>query len=279
MGAVRCGMACEAKGDFMKRVSRWSQRLLLLFCAMFVLAGAHPSWAKQEIIVTDDDPITVDISGMQLTLLKMPSAVLQNGLITVSPVLEVRATGKNVVIDPKGVMQPADLAVMTEHQSYVFRLKPTQIPAEIIVVQDPRVPAGGSRSEAETAKRSDGYVDANVELMRQASQDSLPKACTSHRLAEKVYPKWLELTVLEGTEYRCPVYTITQYKIINGKDRTLSLRQTEFFTGNELSIALSRPILKPSEDGVLLIVSYTQAPATKERKIISADPEPWRGQQ
>lgn len=279
MGSVRCGMACEAKGDFMKSVSRRSQRILSLFCAMYVLAGAHLSWAKQEILVTEDAPITVDISGTQLTLLKMPSAVLQNGLITVSQVLEVRANGKNVVIDPKGVMQPADLAVMTEHQSYVFRLKPTPMPAEIIVVQDPRVPAGGGRTEAETAKRSDGYVDANVDLMRQVSQDSLPKACTSHRLPEKAYPKWLELNVLEGTEYRCPVYTVTQYKIYNGKDRTLSLRQTEFFTGNELSIGLSRQVLKPSEEGVLLIVSYTQATATKERKVISADPEPWRGQQ
>ncbi|MDI3467648.1 MAG: hypothetical protein OJF50_006469 [Nitrospira sp.] len=256
--------------------SGWLKPIGWLCCAGWVLGAAPQSWAKQEIVVTEDAPILVEISGTQLTLIKMPSPVVQNGLITVSPTLEIRANGKNVVIDPKGVMQPADLAVMTEHQSYVFQLRPKPIPAEIILIQDIRVPAGGGRTDVDTVKRSEGYVDTNVDLLRQASQGALPKSCTPVRLSAKAYPKWLELDVLEATEYRCPVYTVTAYTIYNSKDRILSLRQTEFFTGNELSIALSRQVLKPTEDGVLLIVSYTKATPPDKRKVMSADPEPWR---
>ena len=65
--------------------------------------GSMPSsWAKQEVTVSDDTPIAVDISASQLTLIKLPGVVVPNGLITVSPSLEIRANGKNVAIDPKG---------------------------------------------------------------------------------------------------------------------------------------------------------------------------------
>ncbi len=261
---MTCGASCWSRATILCGV--------LSLCATVSVASA-----KQEIQVTEDAPIVVDISASQLTLIKLPSPVVQNGLITVSPTLEIRANGKNVAIDPKGVQQPADLAVLTEHQSYVFQLRPKQIPAEIIVVQDQRVPSGSGRPEADPVKRSDSYVDANVELLRQVSQGMLPKSCVSHVITEKAYPKWLEIEILEGVEYRCPVYTVVQYRLYNNKDRAVSLRQTEFFTGNELSIGVSRQVLKPTDDGVVLIVSYTPPSAIETRKTTSADPDPWRG--
>lgn len=238
--------------------------------------GDVPSWAKQEVTVSDDTPIAVDISASQLTLIKLPSVVVPNGLITVSPTLEIRANGKNVAIDPKGTTQLADLVVMTEHQSYMFQLQPKPIPAETIVVQDVRLPTGGGKAEADPLKRLEGYVDANVELLKQAVQGTLPKGYVARDIPKKAHPKWLELEVWEGTEFRGPVYTVSRYHLYNRSDKVQSLRQTEFFTGNELSIGLNRHVVKPTEDVVVYIVTYSRALSPDQKKANSPDPEPWR---
>jgi len=258
-------------------MTRLKQGVLWGVVTMFVaLQGMPVAWAKQEVLVVDDTPIAVQISSSQLTMIKLPSPVVQNGLITVSPTLEVRANGKTIAIDPKGSVVPADLAVMTDHQSYMFQLTPASIPAEVIVVQDSRVPTGGGKPETDPLKRLEGYVDTNVELLKQAVQGTLPKSCVAREVPKKSFPKWLELEIWEGVDYRCQVYTITRYHVFNKSEKTQSIRQTEFFTGNELSIALNRHVIKPTEDAVIYIVTYSKPLAPDQRKVTSPDPEPWR---
>ncbi len=259
-------------------MARVRRRLWVIGLVVALGSGVSASagWAKQDVTVSDDAPIAVDISSSQLTLIKLPSSIVPNGLITVSPALEIKANGKNVAIDPKGTTQLADLVVMTEHQSYLFQLRPRPIPAETIVVQDTRVPNGGGKLEADPLKRGEGYVDANVELLKQTVQGSLPKSCVPREISKKAYPKWLELEVLEGKEFRCSVYTVVRYHVYNRAEKIQSLRQTEFFTGNELSISLNRHVLKPADDAVIYIVTYTQPLLPDQRKTNSPDPEPWR---
>lgn len=251
-------------------------RLILSGVFAWSVAGLPVSWAKQEVTVSDDTPIAVDISASQLTLIKMPGVVVPNGLITVSPSLEIRANGKNVAIDPKGTTQLADLVVMTEHQAYMFQLRPKPIAAETIVVQDVRLPSGGGKQETDPLKRLEGYVDANVELLKQAVQGALPKGYVARDIPKNAFPKWLEMDVWEGTEFRGPVYTVSRYRLYNRSDKTQSLRQTEFFSGSELSIGLNRHVIKPTEDAVVYIVTYSRALPPDQKKANSPDPEPWR---
>jgi TraK protein len=233
------------------------------------------SWAKQEVLVTDDSPIAVTISSYQLTLIKLPAAVVPNGIMTVSPALEVRANGPNIAIDPKGSTAPADLVVMTEQQSYLFQLIPKGIPAETIVVQDVRVPAVGGKAE-DPAKRLESYVETNVELVKQTAQGTLPRSYMATEIPKTTHPKWLELDVLDATEYRGPVYTVRRYHLYNTKDATQSLRQTEFFTGEELSIAVDRHVIAHAQEASVFIVTYTKPLPKDQRKAGSPDPEPSR---
>jgi TraK protein len=233
------------------------------------------SWAKQEVLVSDDSPIAVTISSYQLTLIKMPATVVPNGIMTVSPALEVRANGPNVAIDPKGSTAPADLVVMTETQSYLFQLQPRAIPAETIVVQDARIAAGGAKPE-DPAKRLESYVETNVELLKQTAQGTLPRSYIATEIPKTAHPKWLELDVLSATEYRGPVYTVRRYHLYNSKDATQSLRQTEFFTGEELSIAVDRHVIGHAQEASVFIATYTKPLPKDQRKAGSPDPEPSR---
>ena len=250
-------------------------RWMVMAAALAVsLVSAPVCWAKQDVLVTDDSPIAVNISSSQLTLIKLPATVVPNGIMTVSPALEVRANGANVAIDPKGSISPADLVVMTENQSYLFQLLPKAIPAETIIVQDVRVPAGGGKSE-DPAKRLESYVETNVELLKQAAQGTLPKSYVATEIPKTAHPKWLELEVLEATEYRGPTYTVRRYHLYNNKDATQSLRQTEFFTGEELSIAVDRHVISHAQEASVFIVTYTK-PLLKDQQKKAKSPDPER---
>lgn len=254
-------------------------RTIVRMLGVVALAASYavPSWAKQEVTVTDDSPIPVAISSSQLTLIKMPSPVLPNGLMTVNPMFEIKANGTNVAIDPKGTTTAGDLVVMTEHQSYLFQLVPKPIPAETIIVRDARLPDSSTRGEPEPSKHNEGYVQANVELLRETVQGTLPKSCVVVEIPKKALPRWLELTVVDGTEFRCSVYTVRRYRLYNNKNATQSLRQTEFFTGAELSIALDRHVIEPAQDASVYIVVYTSSIPKEQKKPNSPDPEPWKG--
>jgi len=260
----------------MRGVAR-NVRWVLVTAALAVCLATVPpvSWAKQDVLVTDDSPIAVTLSSYQLTLIKLPAAVVPNGIMTVSPALEVRANGPNIAIDPKGSTAPADLVVMTEQQSYLFQLIPKGIPAETIVVQDVRVPAVGGKAE-DPAKRLESYVETNVELLKQAAQGTLPRSYVATEIPKPAHPKWLELDVLDATEYRGPVYTVRRYHLYNSKDATQSLRQTEFFTGEELSIAVDRHVITHAQEASVFIVNYTKPLPKDQRKAGSPDPEPSR---
>lgn len=256
------------------QTTRWVFAMLAM--AVALASGPQASWAKQEVTVSDDSPIAVTISSYQLTLIKLPAPVVPNGLMTVNPSLEVRASGVNIAIDPKGTTAPADLVVMTEHQSYLFQLIPKGIPAETIVVQDLRLPTGGGKAEADPVKRLESYVETNVELLKQTAQGTLPRSYVVTDIPKTAYPKWLELEVLDAVEYRGPVYTVRRYHVYNNKDATQSLRQTEFFTGDELSIALDRHVIKYTQEASVFIVTYTKPVSKDQRKTSSPDPESGR---
>ena len=258
----------------MRRFSQTARGVLTTLVIAVALASAPlVSWAKQEVTVTDDSPIAVSISSYQLTLIKLPAPVVPNGLMTVNPALEVRANGANVAIDPKGTTAPADLVVMTEHQAYLFQLMPKPIPAETIVVQDLRLPTGGGKAEADPVKRLESYVETNVELLKQAAHGALPRSYVATEIVKTAYPKWLELEVLDAMEYRGPTYTVRRYHLYNHKDATQSLRQTEFFTGEELSIALDRHVIAHAQDASVFILTYTKPLPKEQRKPNSPDPE------
>jgi len=253
---------------------RFPKAIVSALLVTSVALGLHTTgWAKQEIIVSDDAPIRVDIAQSHLTLVKLPFAVNPNGIITVSPTLEVRASGKNVAIDPRGTKELADLVVMTEEQSYVFQLRPMPIAAEMVVIVDTRASASGRKAEQEQLKRAEGYIDANVDLVTQAARGSLPKSCLRREVPRTSYPAWLELEVWEAIDYICQVYTVTYYRVHNKSREVHSLRQTEFFTGEQLSISLNRHILKPGDDAEVFLVTYSKPVHLVQDKPVPADPE------
>jgi hypothetical protein len=168
---------------------------------------------------------------------------------------------------------------MTETQSYVFQVTPKMMPADMIVVEDLRMSAGNGKPEADPVRRSDSYPGANVELIQQAAQGTLPRSCVQTAVPKESYPKWLELEVVSVSEYRCQLYTVRTYDLYNAKPATQSLRQTEFFTGQELSIALDRMVIQSGESAVVYTVTYSQPlkPEKGSRRITSPDPEAGRG--
>ena len=264
---------------------KWGMRdggsimLRMVMASVLVVALAVPAFATQRVQVTDDSPIRIEVSSHQLTLIKLPSPVQPNGLMTVNPAFEIRANGRHVAIDTKNTTAPGDLIVMTESQSYVFQVTPKLMPADMIVVEDLRVAAGNGKPDADPVRRADSYAGANVELIQQVAQGTLPRSCVQMEVPKEAYPKWMELEVVSGWEYRCQLYTVRTYELYNGKPATQSLRQTEFFTGQELSIALDRTVIQTGETALVYIVTYSLPPKPDKstRRIASPDPDAGKG--
>lgn len=254
-------------------------RMQSAIVAVMVLGLAGPAAATQKVLVTDDNPIPIAVSSYQLTLIKLPSSVVPNGLMTVNPAFEIRGNGRHIAIDTKNTTAPGDLVVMTESQSYVFQVTPKVMPAEMIVVEDVRLGSGSGRTESDPVRRSDSYPEANVELIQQTAQGALPRSCVPKDIPKEMHPKWLELEVVSVREYRCPQYTVRTLDLYNSKLEPQSLRQTEFFTGQELSIALDRTVIRTGESATVYIVLYTQPVRAEKgaRRMLSPDPESGKG--
>jgi len=165
---------------------------------------------------------------------------------------------------------------MTDTQSYVFQVTPKDMPAEMIVVEDARSGGGGNGSESDPVRKADSYPEANVDLIQRAAQGTLPRGCLITDVPKEAYPKWLELEVVLMRDYRCPQYTVRTIEVYNSQvAQVQSLRQTEFFTGQELSIALDRTVIKPGETATVYIVMYTRpvrGEKGKPSRPISPDP-------
>lgn len=253
----------------MRELCRCASSVLSLVAA---LSLAVPVWAKQDIVVSDDQSITVDVSVAQLTLIKMPSVVVPNGVMTSNGQLQVKAKGRNVMIS--AATTPSDLVIITDEQSYTLRLNPKPIPAETVVITDARLASDGA--DADPIKQSDGYVDGTVELFQQIVQGTFPRSYARREIPKEAYPRWLELDVMWAEEIRGPVYTAQRYRLHNKGMATQALRETEFYTGEQLAIALDRHVIQSGEEAVVYVLSYTKPLQVDKPAPVSPDPEPWR---
>lgn len=175
------------------------------------------------------------------------------------PDLEAKAQGRYVMVRVR--TSPADLVVMAGRQAYVFELVASAESTQRITVEDDR--AEGAPGEDDPVKLATDYVDGLVELMRRAALEDLPRSCHSAPIDPEQYPRWMELEVVKGIESRCPRYRVMAYRLANKTSGTQTLRESEFFTGKELAIALNRHVIESGEEVRVLWIDLVPSPAAK----------------
>jgi hypothetical protein len=131
--------------------------------------------------------------------------------------------------------------------------------------------------EADPIKQSESYVYGTIELFQQIRQGTFPRSYARREIPKEAYPRWLELDVMWAEEIRGPIYTAQRYRLHNKGMATQALRETEFYTGEQLAIALDRHVIQSGEEAVVYVLSYTKPLPVEMRAPTSPDPEPWRG--
>ena len=173
------------------------------------------------------------------------------------PDLEAKAQGRYVMVRIR--TSPADLVVMAGRQAYLFELVASEESTQRITVEDYR--AEGATGEDDPIRMATDYVDGLVELMRRAALEDLPRGCRSSPIDPERYPRWMELEVVQGIESRCPRYRVTAYRLTNKTSGRHTLRESEFFTGKELAIALNRHVIEAGEEVRVLWIDLAPLPA------------------
>ncbi|MBK8380267.1 MAG: hypothetical protein IPL14_20825 [Nitrospira sp.] len=119
--------------------------------------------------------------------------------------LKAKPEGRNLIVQVKA--GPADLVVMAGEQTYVFEVGVSvSLGAQTISIEDRRV--GTVVYDTDPARQAADYVDGLLETLQMAARGALPKGYRQTSIAEERYPKWLELKVVQGIEYRGPKYRV-----------------------------------------------------------------------
>ncbi len=221
------------------------------------MASPPFSQADQRLTVEDSRTLRAAVSLRDINVIELPEEV--TSVSSSKPDLEAKAQGRYVMVRVR--TSPADLVVMAGRQAYVFELVASEESTQRITVEDDR--AEGAPGEDDPVKMATDYVDGLVELMRRAALEDLPRSCHSAPIDPEQYPRWMELEVVKGIESRCPRYRVMAYRLANKTSGTQTLRESEFFTGKELAIALNRHVIESGEEVRVLWIDLVPSPGAK----------------
>jgi len=229
------------------------------------------SWAKSvgaAVVVGDEGATSLTLSGRDLNVLTFPAPIT---MATSSRAdLKAKPEGRNLIVQVK--TGPADLVVMAGEQTYVFEVGVSvSLGAQTISIEDRRM--GTVVYDADPARQAADYVDGLLETLQMAARGALPKGYRQTSIAEERYPKWLELKVVQGIEYRGPKYRVIVYRLVNTAGHKYTLREQEFLTGVQKAIALNREVVESGEEVVVYLLDDAPPEPPKPKPEPKVDPD------
>jgi len=246
-----------------------SHRLRVMpFLGILLLLLLWTDWAVAAVIVGDEGSTSLTLSGRDLNVVTFPAPVT---MATSSRAdLKAKPEGRNLIIQVKN--GPADLVVMAGEQTYVFEVGVSaSLGAQTINIEDRRVGTPGYDSDP--ARQAGDYIEGLLETLQMAARGTLPKGYRHMPIAEARHPKWLELTVVQGVEYRGPKYRVIVYRLMNTSGHKYTLREQEFLTGPQKAIALNREVVDSGEEVVVYLLDDAPPEPPKPKPEPKVDPD------
>ena len=246
-------------------LKHWAMAMYVLGLLFFL------SWAGSTgaaVVVGDEGATSLTLSGRDLNVLTFPAPIT---MATSSRAdLKAKPEGRNLIVQVK--TGPADLVVMAGEQTYVFEVGVSvSLGAQTISIEDRRV--GTVVYDTDPARQAADYVDGLLETLQMAARGALPKGYRQTSIAEERYPKWLELKVVQGIEYRGPKYRVIVYRLVNTAGHKYTLREQEFLTGVQKAIALNREVVESGEEVVVYLLDDAPPEPPKPKPEPKVDPD------
>ena len=116
-------------------------------------------------------------------------------------------------------------------------------------------------------------MDGLLDTLQRAARGALPKGYRQTTMTEERYPKWLELKVVQGVEYRGPKYRVIVYRLVNTAGHKYTLREQEFLTGVQKAIALNREVVESGEEVVVYLLDDAPPEPPKPKPEPKVDPD------
>jgi hypothetical protein len=249
-------------------VYRDSKHRGMAMCVLGLLLCLWWSESASAVVVGDDGATFLTLSGRDLNVLMFPAPIT---MATSSRAdLKAKPEGRNLIVQVKA--GPADLVVMAGEQTYVFEVGVSaSLGAQTINIEDRR--AGTVAYDTDPARQAGDYVDGLLETLQLAARGSLPKGYRQTTMSEERYPKWLELKVVQGIEYRGPKYRVIVYRLLNTSAHKYTLREQEFLTGTQKAIALNREVVESGEEVVVYLLDDAPLEPPKPKPESKVDPD------
>jgi len=156
-----------------------------------------------------------------------------------------------------------ELYIECNKKLYSFILVPKVIPAQTIVVYDPKfkkVETPLNIQEAKKFEQSRDYESALLQLNDSAYKEETPTGY-SMKVIDKVVQDFKELSLTKYREYKGSSYTIYEY-LIKAKTHLVDIKEKSFleYVDAPLSMALSEHELTRGEVSRLFVVSNNNLP-------------------
>lgn len=245
-------------------------RALLLMAGMGVWLGLAPSAeAVQRILVADESAIPVRVSARDVNVITAPTPVLQ--AVTSKADIDVKTNGRHVLVTTG--KDPGELVILTDQRVYVLQLKPELRPAEtIILVDDREDTAQGAGSAGGVGRESSDYLDEVTTLIQTVMRGEPPAGFQVVLTPENRRLTWVELETVRDLVYVGSLYEIRRIDWRNDGTHPQTLRESSFYTGRELAIALDHLVIDPGVTAIgVLVYPATPRPSKLESALPPAD--------
>lgn len=204
----------------------------------------------------------------------MPDRVLQ--AVSSRQGVELKTHDQTVLLAP--LTEPSDLVVLAGEYAYVFQLKPDPDRGpETILIEDARGKA--ARAMVDTAGSEDEDPLTSIyALIRAGLTGRWPTDAMVEPLPRAEWPRWLELEIVDAehawVRRGARWFETQRLRLKNAAERPLSLRETEWYTGTELAIALDRQVVEPGHTMVVSLVRPSEPPQWIEANQETPNPDP-----
>jgi conjugal transfer pilus assembly protein TraK len=238
--------------------------LMKKMCVLLVLTGASAiSHAVQYVDATEGSAKTVMVSSKELTRIAIEGGKILKVQVTRGEIESNKDNENGEIYLKPLVKKSINVFVVSEGgKNYLLTLKPSDMPADSIVIREAAL--NNQRADLEErnareqrraiARNSEAYMSAVKKFIYGMATGNLGDDITKTISGEQV-PLWDEALLIRTARYNTPDLFGQSLTLNNTSSSVMVIEEQEFYKKGVVAVSIKQLVLQPGEQTEIFVVS------------------------
>ena len=239
------------------------QNFRMLIALLCSLGLSLPAMAIQYVDANEGSPKNVEISNKELTRISIEGGRIARMQFTDDEIDYKKDDALGEIYITPMVKKPISAFVIAESgKNYLLVLKPTNKPADSIMIREGLVRDQAAMQAAQFAKERKNAIARNSEAYMSAVKKFIYGMATgdlgddiSKSISGEQVPLWNESLLIRTARYTTPDLYGQSFTLSNVSSSPMVLEEQEFYKKNVIAVAIRQLVLQPGEQTELFVVS------------------------